>query len=180
MRLSKRANRSSSFVFAQAITVVFSSVLFVNLVAWSAGFYGFDLGYETARAEYRVPSPEAEIIFPVASTRAYARLSTEYSRVAFLAFLLLGLSITGLIVKIEWVATATTVIGIPCAVLILKDLWFFLSLKDPSLNAFLDLPFNALLMQSVNYDWVCIICSSVIILSEATLAVESLRIRKKS
>ncbi len=123
------------------------------------------MGYDVAKAEFKNPSPNAPPIFGEGLS-SYEQMSGDYYYLVLLAAGLIGLGIIRLSVKSSQLAMLVSIANATLVLLILRSLWFLIGLKDPAMNSFLDLPFNELLMKSVKYDWIAIICSLAVLFVE--------------
>ena len=174
---SEPVSSKNSFVkLATVLSLLFSLILLVNLVGWSAAFYGFDSGYDSAKAELKNPSVSAPPIFNEGAN-SYEQMSGDYSYLAWLALAIAGLVSVRYVFSNTPVAIPIFVLNIVLLLLMLKPFWFLLRLKDPSLNESLGHPFNAFLMESVNYDWISIFCALALLLIETILLLNWFRRR---
>lgn len=179
MQSSRLVSLNNMLRAASIASIVLSSILLTNFVIWSAASYGFDIGYQTAKAEFKKAPTESEIIFIVGERSSYQQLSYDYSYLAFWTFGVLVIGCLRIFVKIKDIAMVISILSSVCLVAIIKSLWFQIGLKDASSSSLLDSPYNVLLMQSAPYDWISLYFSFALLLVEAILFLEWFQTRKK-
>jgi hypothetical protein len=177
--LSKHVNPARVVGIANALTIVGSVLVLINFLYWSSVSHGFDVGYEVAQAQHETSLTDTSTgpIMGHQEKRTYEALAETYF---FLGCLALGVLVVSGIKRLARVGVLPVLLSLTNVVLLLvvwTNLKWLLGLKDPTMNESLDSQYNALVRDSVLFDWMSIFVVSTLIALELCLLIVLLRCR---
>lgn len=146
------------------LSLVGGLFLLVNCIAWASASCGFDLGYKLAEKEAVAETLRQTSAVKLSShgPETYFGLTNEYESLCYLSLGFIAVCLFKKINKIDHLTILSGVLAMFLFFVIWVKLRWLLGLKDPNMNESMSVPYNALVRESVSYDWFCVYVLAVL------------------